>query len=68
MRMTFDSSVPLADQIRRIIKVKTGRKHQHRIGPGRKQVRASKIDPKAKQRKLVAAYWRGELDEFPDTR
>jgi hypothetical protein len=63
--MTFDSSVPLADQVRRIIKVKTGRKHQHRIGPGKKRVRVSSINPKAKQRKRIAAYWRGELDEFP---
>lgn len=70
MRKIFDQSVPLAEQISRITKVQTGRKHQHRIGPGRKQSsKASAIQLKQDRarRQKVRAYWSGELDEFPQS-
>lgn len=74
MRQTFGSDVPLADQIKRITKVCTGRKHQHRPSSRQviKRLRASHRATAGKQRKRrtlflqkVRAYWRGERDEHP---
>jgi hypothetical protein len=68
MRQDFDASVSQADALKRIPKVCTGRKHQHRLGPGR--VKKKAVDPHAfarvkKLRARTAAYWRGETDECP---
>jgi hypothetical protein len=68
MRQSFDQNVPLAEQIKRIIKSATGRKHQHRIGPGRKRQKQPNPKLLAKKRKLkkrVRAYWKGETNEHP---
>lgn len=74
MRLTFDKSVPLHVQISRIVKCHTGRKHQHRKGPGRS---ASDQRSANKQRQLLAlakqkrfsrlarAYWTGQTEEHP---
>lgn len=70
MRKSFDQSVPLHEQISRITKTQTGRKHQHRIGPGRKQPQKLSAMALKKQRAFrakVRAYWAGEVDEFPLT-
>lgn len=76
MRLDFDKDVPLLEQIMRVSKSKQpGRRHQHkpgsRVNEKRKasRVRASKIRScKAKKfKEKVAAYWRGELQTFPQS-
>lgn len=74
MKLDFDKSVTLQEQMMRVSKSKQpGRKHEHkpssRVNEKRKasHVRALKIGSgKAKKfKEKVAAYWRGELQEFP---
>jgi hypothetical protein len=67
MRMSFDKSVPLHEQLKRIVKSHTGRKHQHRVGPGkvRKQVCAIQAKRLARYNRKVHAYWSGEAEEHP---
>ena len=74
MRMTFDRSVPVHIQISRIVKSHTGRKHQHRKGPGRVSAerraanKQRQLLARAKQKrfsKLARAYWSGESDVHP---
>lgn len=77
MRKSFGSDVPLADQLRRIVKVSTGRKHMHkqqasktsaersahqRIEQGKQQKRRRLFLAKAR------AYWAGESEEHPSWR
>lgn len=68
MHQTFDRDVPLEEQVRRAgIKAHTGRKHQHRIGPGkpRKRPNPGVLGRVRKVKARVRAYWRGESDEYP---
>lgn len=75
MRKSFDQSVPLHEQIARGSKtVSTGRKHQHRLGPGKKAEKVAKAAGHltarlAKRRKRVAAmvhdYFTGKRDTHP---
>lgn len=67
MRFDFDSSVLPAEALARRNKISTGRKHMHRIGPGRRQ-KPKPSGPTKEQRayaKAVRAYWSGESDEHP---
>lgn len=74
MRKSFGRDVPLADQLRRIVKVCTGRKHMHkqqssktngqrsahqRIEQGKQQKRRRLFLSKARP------YWAGEIEEHP---
>lgn len=74
MRQTFDSKTPVAEQIKRIIKIKAGHKHMHRNGPGRRsedqhrKAKQNSILAQAKWKRIKAkaqAYWKGEVDEHP---
>lgn len=75
MRKSFDQSVPLHEQLARGSKtVSTGRKHQHRIGPGKKAEKALKAaaivngmkkSKAARIKAKVRAYWAGEKEEHP---
>jgi hypothetical protein len=68
MHQTFDHRVPLEEQLMRTgIKTHTGRKHQHRIGAGkpRKRPNPNVLPRIQKLKRKVAAYWRGETDEYP---
>jgi len=76
MQHQFDKGIGLDEQITKVLDHKQpGRKHQHRIGPGKAAQRA------ANRRKNVAAYnnhglklrkarirdyWRGLISEFPE--
>ena len=67
MRQSFNHDVPIAEQIKRIIKIARGHKHMHKVGPG---VPPKKANPfilagVRKLKKRVAAYWKGETDEHP---
>jgi hypothetical protein len=69
MRIEFPQGTPIDEQIRRRIKVATGRKHQGRPGPGKPKkgprVAALKTGKARALKKRVRMYWAGELDEFP---
>ena len=74
MRLTFSQDTPLHEQIKRIVKSHTGRKHQHRKGPGklseeqRRRREHNAKAAKARRKKFLRsarAYWRGESDEHP---
>lgn len=69
MRMTFDQSVPVHEQISRILKCHTGRKHQHRKGPGKAQrdpyLAAAKHRRQARWLSKARAYWSGQSEEHP---
>lgn len=78
MHKTFDQSVPREDQVRAVIKVATGRKHQKRPGVRAKQREenrrkrrdaiesAKQARAEAKRRDAVRAYWSGQSDELPE--
>lgn len=75
MRLTFDKSVPLAEQIRRAGNRKSvGRKHEHRLGPSAAAEKAKRRAEfkNAKRAKWwnrysaeVAKYWSGARDTHP---
>lgn len=72
MRQTFDSSMPVAEQLVRSNAMrKVGRKHRHTLGPGshKRQMSAQELKiqtGKARSFKdKVAAYWRGEIETYP---
>jgi hypothetical protein len=66
MRITFPQGTPIEDQIGRRPKVSTGRKHTGAPRPGRppKQVDPFKVKRMKQHKKRVAAYWRGDVDEY----
>ena len=75
MHKIFDAKVPRLDQVLAVAAAKKpGRKHQKRPGNKATQrahdsaVRAAEMQTKQqrKRRNAVAAYWRGELDEYPE--
>lgn len=77
MRQDFDRSVPLIEQRMRVAAAKEpGRKHQHRPGIranerkklAAKRHAASMARKKAQFKALVAAYWRGERETYPQGR
>jgi len=70
----FNQGVSQAEQITTVLSLKTpGHKHQKRPGAKakQKQLNAAKNSIKDKVRKKhaydkqIAAYWRGETDEYP---
>ena len=75
MRLEFDSKTSVHDQLMRLAdSKKPGRKHQHRKGVKAAQRAKNKqltskrvIDKKIRVYRLsVAAYWRGEISDFPN--
>lgn len=69
MRIEFDSSVPLAEQIKRAGgRKKVGHKHERQPGPCRKK----KADDRAwvsrlrKWKAEVSAYFHGDIDVYPE--
>lgn len=75
MKRNFDSSVSREEQLQRVAADKQpGRKHQKRMGPGKKANKQSNAarnsaklaSGKAKlHREKVAAYFAGKLDKYP---
>ncbi len=74
MRQTFPQHMPWHDQLLRIPTCHTGRKHQHRIGPGKlKQRQVSAMNHKNMMKRKMAskysakvrAYWLGLRDSHP---
>lgn len=76
MRIDWDDKLKLtqAEKLVRIVHCHTGRKHQHRKGPGRiseeqlQKQRHSSAVARAKHKKFLRsarAYWRGEREEHP---
>lgn len=77
MRIEFDQSVSLLEQRLRVASIKEpGRKHQKRKGAKalEKEKASAKRHNKLKTIKArkfknaVAAYWRGDLDSYPEKR
>ena len=74
MRQTFKAGIELKEQRDRVADAKQpGRKHQKRKGPTRltevhnaaKKTVVMRMGKVKKRSQQVAAFWRGELDEFP---
>lgn len=75
MRKDFDATVPHVEQLLALDAAKTpGRKHLKQPGVKAKQRKANQALRGAaererqsrKYRARVAAYWRGELDSYPE--
>lgn len=74
MRIEFDSKTTLEEQRKRVASSKQpGRKHQKRMGSKAKERQKAskkrgaklKVIQKKKYGAKVAAYWRGETEEYP---
>lgn len=76
MRMTFDAKTPLLEQqMRAAGRKKVGRKHNHKIGPGKTALAAQRKRKFAATKRAirwkrfqdaVRAYWLGERDTYPE--
>lgn len=71
MRMHFDSSVPIWEQLQRTSsRRKCGRKHEHRIGPTRQKAETPRnVKVEAAWRKYheqVSLYFQGFRDTHPE--
>lgn len=69
MMLTFDRKIPRKIQLSRSRRRKRkGRKHEHRIGPTRKQPRGvdlMKLGKAKKRSKQIQEFWNGEREKHP---